>query len=624
MALKKIRQVFQETNINAFQDLLKSRVLVTEKIQGASFHVRRNVNGMEYFKSGDNKMNMIDRTIVRLYETAVKHIQSLDPSSKEEMPTNWKFGFDYLPELEISNYKYTKLPKNNLILTHIQVLSESGKIKKTVYDPSILKKWAAKLEVQSPSIIFDGMLSEIQKTELVSLLSMSDREFSESFDYDPNTDSKTSFTQKIIKIFNPSQISPTLNEDFEVEIDGLIISFIDGKKVKSFKLEDFTRNNESNLNESSHMYQITIADLIEYISSFDMSSIQLNEESADHRYIELMSVIFNKYVNDNSAKFIGVNFESAEFAKSNSFKLNSKYIKNETTLSFVENEILSELFKITLGSFRKKRNKESDILNKEMIEHLNQIIESIDKKIFVESTDENSIYDFNNFILHNKIKASVNLNEALKVDHPEQGKQLVNMFVGRFQPFTLGHAKVLETIHKENGYPVVVLLVKAKSKKKEDAFKRPYDEKTQLKMFKAVQKQYPFLKEIFVIPTGGIDTMFNAMRPEYEPVLWGTGSDRMKTYGFQVNKDSYREDLGVRSDFGLFEIPRTDDNISATQVRNAMLDGDEKLFKSTTPKALHKMYGELKKKLEDSVNSSESKEVTESLLTFKQFLENNG
>ena len=98
MALKKIRQVFQETNINAFQDLLKNRILVTEKIQGSSFHVRRNVEKFEYFKSGDIRMNMIDRTIVGLYETGVKHIQSLDPSVKEEMPTDWKFGFDYLPE----------------------------------------------------------------------------------------------------------------------------------------------------------------------------------------------------------------------------------------------------------------------------------------------------------------------------------------------------------------------------------------------------------------------------------------------------------------------------------------------------------------------------------------------
>ena len=72
MALKKLRQVFQETNINAFQDMLNSRVLVTEKIQGASFHVRRNQTKFEYYKSGDSKMNMIDRTIVGLYETGVK------------------------------------------------------------------------------------------------------------------------------------------------------------------------------------------------------------------------------------------------------------------------------------------------------------------------------------------------------------------------------------------------------------------------------------------------------------------------------------------------------------------------------------------------------------------------
>ena len=465
MALKKLRQVFQETNINAFQDMLNSRVLVTEKIQGASFHVRRNQTKFEYYKSGDSRMNMIDRTIVGLYETGVKHIQSLDPSIKEQMPHDWKFGFEYLPELNVSEYKYTKLPKNNLILTHIQTMNESGKIRKTISDPVILNKWSKILEVQGPSIVFDGMLSQMQKEELITVLSMSDKEFSEAFDYDPNTDARLPFTQKMIKTFNPNAVSPTLNEDFEVEIDGLIVSFIDEKKSRSFKLEDFTRTVNEN-KRSSHMYQITIAGLIEFISTFEMKDIQLNEETADWRYIELMSVMFNTYVKEHSAKFIGVNFESADFADSDSFKLNTKYIKNETTLSYVENEILAELFKITLSSFRKKRSKESDIINAEMLEHLNQIVEAIDKKVFVENTDENSIYDFNNFILHNKVKTSVNLNEALKVDHPEQGGELVNMFVGRFQPFTLGHAKVLEAIHKENGYPVVVLLVKQRKRKR--------------------------------------------------------------------------------------------------------------------------------------------------------------
>ena len=45
--------------------------------------------------------------------------------------------------------------------------------------------------------------------------------------------------------------------------------------------------------------------------------------------------------------------------------------------------------------------------------------------------------------------ATAPINEALKVPHKEQGKKKVNLFVGRFQPFTLGHAKVIETIYKE-------------------------------------------------------------------------------------------------------------------------------------------------------------------------------
>ena len=263
--------------------------------------------------------------------------------------------------------------------------------------------------------------------------------------------------------------------------------------------------------------------------------------------------------------------------------------------------------------------KQSDLIDEDTMERLNEIIEKINEKIFVENTDENAIYDYQNFMLRDRIKSSVNLNEALKLNHVEQGKQLVNMFVGRFQPFTLGHAKVLETIHKENGFPVVVFLVKAKTKKKGDEFSRPYDEKTQIEMFNNVKKQYPFLKEIFVIPTGGIDVMFNEMRPKYEPVLWGTGSDRMTSYGYQVNNDSYRDQLNCRADFGLYEIPRTDDDISATAVRNSLLDGDEKLFNNLTPKAIHGMYNELKSKIEDSMGVV-TEGFTNEIMTFEQFI----
>jgi cytidyltransferase-like protein len=236
-------------------------------------------------------------------------------------------------------------------------------------------------------------------------------------------------------------------------------------------------------------------------------------------------------------------------------------------------------------------------------------------------TNEGDVMNFKQYLLNQSIDGKISpITEGLTVKYKDQGKKLVNMFVGRFQPFTLGHAKVVETIYKQNGYPVVILLVKAKNKKKEDAFKRPYDEATQVAMINRLKGKLP-IEDIFVIPTGGIDTMFNAMRPKYEPVLWGTGSDRMRTYGFQVDKQEYRDALDVRDDFGLFEIPRTGKNISATQVRNAMLDGDEKLFKKLTPKPLHNMYAELKQKLEDSMGvMAESTDVE--FLTFDDFIKN--
>ena len=626
MALQKLREHFQATNANEFTRLLKNRVMIVEKISAPSFYVRRVNDKFEYYKSSNgNPLTIIDRTIMSLYEVAIKHIQSLNPESKNELPADYRFGFEYLPETNVSSISYDKLPHNRLILTHVQQITETGKVKKTIIDPIIVSKWAKVLDTQKQDVIFDGVLDQTQVDRLIKLLEMNDKEFSDSFDYDIETEAETSFTKEIYKIFNPSANASLLQSDLEQEIEGLVLNFSEGKKISSFKLEDFKKININENRESSHMYQIAIADILEHCVQYDFTEIKLTEETSNQRYLELMSVVFNDYISKNASRYIGVNFDNAEFSNSASFQLNTNFIKNEKTITHVSNEVLASLFKITIGTFRKHKSKATDIINDDMVLQMNKVVDKINEIIFMENTDENSIYDYSNFMMQNKIKASVHLNEALAVKYGEQGKEPVNMFVGRFQPFTLGHAKVLEAIHKENGFPVVVFLVKSKNPKvkKGDEFRKPYDTETQIEMFNQVKKQYKFLKEILIVPTGGIDTMFNAMRPKYEPVLWGTGTDRMKGYGFQVNNDKYRDQLNCRSDFELFEIPRTDDNISATQVRNSMLDGDEKTFRSMTPKAIHKMYGALKSKLEKSMDLvSESIELDNSLMTFEQFIKN--
>ena len=186
------------------------------------------------------------------------------------------------------------------------------------------------------------------------------------------------------------------------------------------------------------------------------------------------------------------------------------------------------------------------------------------------------------------------INEALSVPHKEQGKKPVNMFVGRFQPFTLGHVKVFQKMHKENGHPVVVYMVRGR---KPDPEKRPFGEDLQQAMFAKMKKQYPFLEASYVIPNAAIDTLYSVARPAYEPMMWGYGTDRKKDYGNMIDKQSYRDQLGVDPSFKGFEIPRTGENISASKVRNALKIDDEKTFKQLTPKSIHSFYKTLQNTL---------------------------
>jgi cytidyltransferase-like protein len=614
MALQNLRTYFESTNTNDFLEMLELPCVVSEKIQASSFHIKRTTAGFDYFKSGSKyAMDRVDRTMVQYYENGIKYFQTILKEVTDEMPIDWKFGFDYMLDNKTVNIEYDSIPKNHLILTHIQVLSTTDptQIKKVIRDPKILNKWADLLGVQKPPVIFEGKLASNQKDALVDLLGISQEGFTSKF-------KNESFTRCIYNIFNNGLNNPALNFELDKDIDGLIINFYEGKNIKSFKLERFDRKPQEDRSPSD-MYQISILDLVEFLTNYDLSTIELKEEDQDARYIEVISNLYNAYVEKNATKYVGANFDSADFADAAGFELNTAFIKDQKTLSLVQNKILSELFKIALGSFRKKRNRETDIINADLMSQINDIVDTIEG-IVLAKTNENDVMTFKHYLVNQKLQGTLSpILEALTVKYKEQGKTPVNMFVGRFQPFTLGHVKVIENMYKENGFPVVIFLVKSKTKKKEDAEKRPYDEDTQVKMLKKLKGTYP-IADVFIIDRAAIDLMFNTMRPKYEPVLWGTGTDRLQTYSYQVDKPEYRQDLGCREDFGLFEIQRGDNDISATQVRNTLLAGDKKEFEKLTPKPIHGMYDELKSKLEDSMGVVA--ESTENVMTFDQFIKN--
>ena len=407
MAIKTLKEIYGSINRTDFEKLLKNRVVVTEKISSVSLHVQRTSKGIQFFKSNGNKpMTIIDRTLSSLYEMSIEYIKGLDSNALEGMPHDWKFGFEYLPTLEVSSIQYDNIPTNTLILTHIQNVNEEGKVKKVLTDPSILTKWSKILGVQAPSIVFDGNLDFGQRSAIRELLS-------ERFNkYAYETNGKTSFTQVLYNIFNKNVHETSLNNTLDKEIDSLVLSFNDNNKIKTYKIEDsFRELNETK--SANHVYQITVLDLLEYLSTYDFSKIKLNEETMNKRYIEAISVIFNEYISANATKYIGVDLKGADFSKNEMFDINKSFINNETTLKYIDNTVLSELFKITLGTFRKKKNKANDILSEDLVKVLNEIVGKIEEKIFVESTDENNTYNYNDFVLHNKVKSSKDLSEGI-------------------------------------------------------------------------------------------------------------------------------------------------------------------------------------------------------------------
>ena len=608
MALQDLRTYYIENTKEDFDNLLNLKCLVTEKIQASSLHVRRKNGVLKFYKSGNKEpINKVDRTIVSYYEKGIRHFGALSTEKVAEMPHDWKFGFDYMINEKTVDIEYEQVPTNNLILNHIQVLTEDGKVRKVIRDPFILEKWSKILHVDSPNVIFNGKLTDHQKEKLVNLLYINNENAKSYFD-------DFSFAYRSVKVFNEQMHRTTLNSNLEKEIDGLIITFQDGKTIKNFKIQSPIKETFKEERKSSDAYQIAVVKLVEYFSDFDFDSITLEKEKTDERYLELLSAGFNGFIKENKESFLGLDFNSAEFAVAEEFDLNPRFLENQQTIKNInDSKEIAELLKITLGTFRKEKQKPTSVLSLDLLNSFNGIVEKINTKIFAKE-EEDGVMNFGQFKMNDTLKGQPSpILEGLTVKYKEKGAMPVNMFVGRFQPFTMGHAKVIEHLHKQNGLPTVIFLVKSKAKKKEDNFKRPFDEDLQVTMIKQVMREYP-VENVFVINTGAIDKMFNEMRPKYEPVLWGTGSDRLKTYGFQVNNQKYRDELGVDDNFRLEEIPRTDDNISATKVRNALLDGDEKLFQSMTPRSLHKMYKLLKQKLEDSVGA-----LQEEVLTFSEF-----
>lgn len=156
----------------------------------------------------------------------------------------------------------------------------------------------------------------------------------------------------------------------------------------------------------------------------------------------------------------------------------------------------------------------------------------------------------------------------------------VNVIVGRFQPFTLGHTKGAEQVYKDHKLRTVFLIVNT-PKSKVDS-RHPFESEQIIKDNSGCNEDW--FAGMFGIQNADIGKIATVCRDNgFEPVMWTCGTDRYSSYSRQAS-EKYINMYNLTPDFKVNEIKRTDDDISASAVRQSLKDDDRKDFEKMMPK----------------------------------------
>ena len=165
----------------------------------------------------------------------------------------------------------------------------------------------------------------------------------------------------------------------------------------------------------------------------------------------------------------------------------------------------------------------------------------------------------------------------------------VNIMVGRFQPFTLGHLKCLKGIKNSLGVPTLLCVIPGNGDDK-----HPFMGSVQDEMYEKLKEANPdLIADVAYVKNAFIEAWVIAAKERgLEPVSWTCGNDRIDAYRSMVAK--HGEKYGLSPEFQVYLVDRGDDNISATSVRESLLAGNKEKFMTEMPECLWDMYDEMR------------------------------
>lgn len=154
-----------------------------------------------------------------------------------------------------------------------------------------------------------------------------------------------------------------------------------------------------------------------------------------------------------------------------------------------------------------------------------------------------------------------------------------NIIIGRFQPMTDGHIKCMETAYKTLGIGTVICIIDTPESKVD--VRHPFSTSILIPIYNDLKTTYKFINDIVIVKNADIVKIGELLNDKYVIRSWTCGSDRIDSY--RTMSERYKEQAGLADDFQMIEVKRTDDDTSATKVRNALKEGDVKTFNKLTP-----------------------------------------
>lgn len=597
--IRNLKQVQAKKGDDFLNNLLNNFVIINENIDGTFFGVKKDkeTDRFKYFKKS-GEITYVDRMLMKYYNPAIAYFETLSNEKKQRIPSNFYFGFEFVSKRDKNAARFTKLPKNNLILSYIHRLDENGKPIETLQTKDDLDRWAYYLEVESPPIIFEGKLDDEQKTSILEFVYSKSSDLIEKF-------KTTSFTKYIISILNPETKDSILSKRSNDDVESIIFRFYDENdedaKANAFlaKLVDpmfqgnstEAKNDSKKSNDYIWLIVIDLMNRIEMYSEDQMRSMCDNDENYDTKYLKLINSIFKDFIKDYSYKYDGLQLDIPEYLNRPEFEVEFDLINDPDVVKLIKNnDTFKEIYRILVNFFRKPRKKSgSSFFNNELLNQLNIQIKKIKRVIMGDVLYEGLFPSYGEFIGDSNFIEEHDTFE--KHSKPKIKAEKVNILIGHFQPIHNGHIKAAKALYDKNGLGSVLVAVLKKNRK------YPFSEKSIRILLKKAQQENPeLIHDIRIVQADSINKILTELRPEFDPILWGSSTQKIKDYVLQLDHVKKKNiPLRISNEFKLVEIPKYH---KSEDILSAISDGDYNLFKSLVPKSISSEFFNLQKELE--------------------------